>query len=162
MTKEELLDIDAKIAVRFFGWKWFRDRKRELDGIFPPDDGVQIRWNFRADWFDEVSEPSKRFTDWAGHLPRYSRNMNEAYKLLEELKRRHYTIEVRTVINLAGDGDIWSARIMWLEDFEPMIVDGIGDVSVSPAAIDKPWFWGAKDASLPVAICKAALLAEER
>lgn len=159
MTKEELLDIDAKIAVRFFGWKWFRDRKRELDGIFPPDDGVQIRWNFHADWFDEVSEPDRRFTDWADHLPRYSGNMNEAYKLLEELKRRNYTVEIMNIRHILRTVDEWRVKVLWLEDFGPMVVDGIGHVS---GDMSKPWFWGVDDESLPVAICKAALLAEER
>lgn len=161
MKTEELHELDAQIAVRFFGWKWFREKKRGLDGIFPPDDGVQIRWNFMPSWYDEVSEGTNRYVDWADHLPRYSFDMNDTHRLLEELKRRRYTIEIRTVVGVRSDtpSDIWCARVMWLNDFEPVVVDGVGDVA---GDLDKPWFWGAIDESLPVAICKAALLAEER
>lgn len=149
-------ELDAKIALHLFGWRWFqRDsggliHKRRC-ALYPPDDGNWVRWNFH-DSFEQIGEwpePKQRFSDWdrcgsvaedrsigrpLKFLPNYSSEWSDMRIVVEKMRELGWLVQMQQ----QEDGK-WEAVFM-NEDCEDEIK------------------WAD---SLPHAVCLASLAAVE-
>jgi hypothetical protein len=76
-------DIDAEIAVKIMGFKWWRQKVRDLCIIaksesYPP--------NFSFDLFEQIDTPTNLFSDWDCDLPRFSTDIAIAWRIVEKFK----------------------------------------------------------------------------
>ena len=119
MDKAELRDLDARIAVRYFGWQWYRSSRasgQQIAVMWPPEDGLWIRWNFDPA-AQVIASPDgyRRGSDWdrlgtlkaqAEHgalrfLPHFASDLNAMWLLIQRLQGRYWW-EGRTPFD-AGD-----------------------------------------------------------
>jgi hypothetical protein len=99
-------ELDAQIAVRLMGWRWFAKKSEGLIALFPPDEEDRIM--FSADLFEDVTgreEEYPRFIDWDGvgdvkgkrGLPHYSTDDAAALMVVDALMEREYDTTLRTI-----------------------------------------------------------------
>lgn len=157
MTRKEILakkpgrEFDAKIAVEFFGWRWFRDPlQSDLIGLWPPESPEWQRWNWRDTLIDVTGDEEswQRFSDWdrmgspsdrppgsISFLPHYSTSIADAWPVVELLKGMGKVVIVKADALMRGD-------------FEPSYWVQCGNQRD-----------GVRANTAPDAICKAGLLA---
>ena len=144
-------ELDALVAFHLFGWRWFQ--KQSYTGeyrcaLYPPDDGLWIRWNFIGfEQIGEWPEEARRFSDWdrcgsragfrqrphLGWLPHYSTDIAAVWQVLERLQQQGILAELGAI-----DSRGWFASFTASERFSRMEAD-----------------------TAPLAICLAALCAVE-
>lgn len=155
-------DLDAAIAVTFFGWRWMQYQAPNratpwlLTGLFPPEAPNRI---CVANQYDLIWQPSdrhqERFTLWDHStwwddgqprlgFPDYSTNMGDAWLVVTHLR------------------DLWTAATEnvpgWQDSFNRPFDDAAFFERLQRHA-DRRWPW-AMLYMTPAAICKAALLAQ--
>lgn len=88
--KDQLRELDAAIAVRYFGWKWLRRKHDKHAALFGPKS--KYKWyNFIAKQWECGSVTDKRLGDWDRvcglqyGLPRYSSDVAAAHELIDVL-----------------------------------------------------------------------------
>lgn len=117
-TAKAILDLPedrvrAACAVAM-GWRWFLPPGKERIGLWPPDSPEWIRWNFHPDSRDVteevLAEPGRYepYSDWdrlgspepeggrrgggtISFLPEYTRSLDAARVLEDEVRRRFLT-----------------------------------------------------------------------
>lgn len=98
-------DICARLAVRWFGWEWWRDKRRGLCALLPPDEercNYPIEPKYIADNYEQcdgVPPVEQRFTDWhrcwsMNGLPKYDEDGNAMLSLLEKLREKERILKV--------------------------------------------------------------------
>lgn len=71
MTKREKT-LNALAAIHYAGWRWFANvpphaSEKRMVALFPPELPGFVRWNFRPEWFEDVTGREgefERFHDW--------------------------------------------------------------------------------------------------
>jgi hypothetical protein len=81
----------------------------------------------------------------------YSFHIAHAFYVINKMLAIGFDYDMYSVV-----GNNHHVRFTWLNDFEPSINKGVGEVSDSGKG---DWYWGVTDKSLPRAICVAALVA---
>lgn len=104
--------LDIYIAYYYLGWRFMREKERQIVGFYPPEEKGWRRYNFNPDLFEEVDPQSqdKIFADWdkgGGYngelssgvygLPRFSTRRDHLEIAIAHLHQRGYmTVEVRS------------------------------------------------------------------
>lgn len=124
MTKEQLRELDAEIAINVFGWEWLERAHKEVSetvvrkAIFPPEGEEWIRWNFIPSQWSPAHDDTPAFADWdrccSKHdgeksvpphcLPFYSTDAGAALEVLEKciLRCREKTLRAIVIDNHYG------------------------------------------------------------
>jgi hypothetical protein len=136
-------DIDAAIAERLFGWKWFKKSVSKLDGstvelsaIFGPEEEWN-RVNYHPASWSPSDSSAERFEDWDRlcykpgkdrrersyeGLPRFSSDMEWAMKAVDALASRGFLVNIRS--RTYGDRSVKYDVQIWAPGQLEMLVDG--------------------------------------
>lgn len=150
MTDAELRELDANIACHLFGWRWFRSKRDGLCTLQPPEGGDWTRSPWGPDIFDAiyvVPPDSERYRDWA----QGGRLIGEHGRILRTGLPCYSTDIVAAWLVVAAFDSYTVA-------FEP-------DVKQHYAKLVryKPEGFGyAREDTMPLAVCRAALCAVNR
>lgn len=151
-TKLDGRDLDAAVAERLFGWRWYvrtplLPGEVPLMGLFPPDTEGFTRWNFSDRVFRLVREGEQfeRFSDWyrcgsvgedfSTGLPHYSTDHNAAAQVLAEIEKRGLQIRFCECLSDTVTRDLPSPKV--------------------PRGYEHDWYIAK---ATPSQICRAALL----
>ena len=98
---------------------------------------------------------------WGDSYSPYTGHLEHAFSVVNEMLRKGYDYDIYSVSNFDWEKQKSGAhahhvRFTWLQDFEPSICAGVGNVSDNGSG---DWWWGFTSTSLPNAICVAALQA---
>lgn len=95
-------ELDAKIAMKFFGWRWTpmpwsgkRGEPKYKYALGCPAEVARVR----PELVKESVEPNEIWT-WNGvieNYPHYSKDMNAAMEVVAELRKRYSRVELHSV-----------------------------------------------------------------
>lgn len=144
-------DLDAEIAVKLFGWRWFRHKERNVVGLYPPDEEGYIAWMFFEEKMELLGDTDggyPRYTDWYRcgglsdersrwhlYMPQFSGDLECAMMVDARMQAEGFRLK----LTRRKDGKFWAR-------YEH--ANGAGWKKLSG--------WRA---SMPLAICDAALAA---
>lgn len=87
-----------------------------------------------------------------GYIPKFSTDISAAWKIVEKKLSEEFDYESRSLI-----GNQFAFIFFDLKDFDICVAGGVG-YAHKITDIEAPWEWQAKAETLPLAICRAALL----
>lgn len=96
-------DLCARLACRWFGWEWWRDKRRGLCAIMPPEAnrmGVAYPMEEHQERCESEPHPEQRFRDWwrcwcDKPLPKYDEDGNAMLSLLDAVKAEGYEYHIQ-------------------------------------------------------------------
>lgn len=112
-------DLCARLACRWFGWEWWRDKRRGLCAIIPPEAnrmGVAYPMEEHQERCESEPHPEQRFRDWwrcwcDKPLLKYDEDGNAMLTLLARLTERGYFVDI------AFTGSRWECCIYPAGDY---------------------------------------------
>jgi hypothetical protein len=142
-------ELDAAVAEKVMGWEWLErlnggSKGTSRKAIFPPEDSDWVRVNFNADHWRPAQNGTERFSDWDDccrspdgdyGMPCYSTNIAAAMQVVERFPE-------------------WT--IFKVDDSE----NSTASVEYHVEVTNDCRVFTCRAASVPEAICRAALAAE--